>query len=318
VRYHCDHRPDLSPATSRTADRHGSKTSKIRTSLRPADGGRNSFMLAIRDAVTVSTSGRPVGRAVALQDQDGLVHQTVADGISVIQVVEESLDLRGHQDLPLHAHPPSTGIRVKNILNPDVSSTPSVPGLPRRSATGQPGWPPALASSPAADGSGLPVAGRVPRNTGSAGAFSVTLHRGTRSSDRHLTVGPDVRGKHPAARFGPEWGSGLFWFTCRRPFATSHYNLDGPADHSADSWSIGPVYLGHSGNGKNFYIELTGVVVPNATYKFIKSIYSIATKDNSMVRPGSGLSLAWQSYQLPEGPKVNTVVVRGSDTKFSN
>jgi hypothetical protein len=40
-------------------DRHGSKTSKIRISLRRADGGRSSFMLAIRDAVIVSTSGRP-------------------------------------------------------------------------------------------------------------------------------------------------------------------------------------------------------------------------------------------------------------------
>jgi hypothetical protein len=49
----------LSPATSRIADRHGSNTSRILTSLRPADGGRNSFMFAIRDAVIESTSGRP-------------------------------------------------------------------------------------------------------------------------------------------------------------------------------------------------------------------------------------------------------------------
>jgi hypothetical protein len=49
----------LSPATSKIADRQGSKTSRIRISLRPADGGRNSFMLAIREAVIVSTSGRP-------------------------------------------------------------------------------------------------------------------------------------------------------------------------------------------------------------------------------------------------------------------
>jgi hypothetical protein len=32
---------------------------KIRTSLRPADGGRNSFIFATREAVTVSTSALP-------------------------------------------------------------------------------------------------------------------------------------------------------------------------------------------------------------------------------------------------------------------
>jgi len=51
--------PDLSPATRRIADRHGSKTSRILISLRPDDGGRSSFMFAIRDAVIESTSGRP-------------------------------------------------------------------------------------------------------------------------------------------------------------------------------------------------------------------------------------------------------------------
>jgi PNKP adenylyltransferase domain, ligase domain len=34
---HLSHCPDLSPATSGITDRHGSKTSKIRISLRPAD-----------------------------------------------------------------------------------------------------------------------------------------------------------------------------------------------------------------------------------------------------------------------------------------
>jgi hypothetical protein len=53
------HCPDSSPATSSTADRHGSNTSKIRTSLRPPDGGRSSFILATREAVTASSSGLP-------------------------------------------------------------------------------------------------------------------------------------------------------------------------------------------------------------------------------------------------------------------
>ena len=59
MRYHLPHCPDLSPAASRTTDRHGSKTSRIRISLCPADGGLSSFMFAIREAVIVSTSGRP-------------------------------------------------------------------------------------------------------------------------------------------------------------------------------------------------------------------------------------------------------------------
>src|SRR3954451_13098942 len=45
VRYQSFQRPDLSPATSRTAFRSGSKTNKILTSVRPVDPGRSSFML---------------------------------------------------------------------------------------------------------------------------------------------------------------------------------------------------------------------------------------------------------------------------------
>jgi hypothetical protein len=45
---------------SRIADRHGSKTNRIRISLRPDDdGGLSSFMFATLEAVTESTSGRP-------------------------------------------------------------------------------------------------------------------------------------------------------------------------------------------------------------------------------------------------------------------
>lgn len=51
MRYHRVHCPALSPATSRIADRHGSNTNRIRISLRLVDGGRNSFRLAIREAV---------------------------------------------------------------------------------------------------------------------------------------------------------------------------------------------------------------------------------------------------------------------------
>jgi len=59
VRYRLSHCPDLPPATSRTADRLGPETNKILISVRPADGGRSSFMLATRDTVIESTSGQP-------------------------------------------------------------------------------------------------------------------------------------------------------------------------------------------------------------------------------------------------------------------
>src|SRR5215475_7674106 len=57
--YHRRHWPDLSPATRSTACRCGSNTNKIRTSVRPADPGRSSFMLWIFESWMVSTSGRP-------------------------------------------------------------------------------------------------------------------------------------------------------------------------------------------------------------------------------------------------------------------
>ena len=37
--------------------------------------------------------------------------------IRLVEIIEEFLDLRGHQDLPLHARPFRSRIRFKNILN---------------------------------------------------------------------------------------------------------------------------------------------------------------------------------------------------------
>ena len=51
--------PALSPASRRIACRSGSNANRIRSSVRPAEPGRSSFMFLWRDAVTVSTSGRP-------------------------------------------------------------------------------------------------------------------------------------------------------------------------------------------------------------------------------------------------------------------
>src|ERR1051325_2737099 len=72
VRYQRVHCPDLSPATSSTADRHGSNTNRMRNSDAPADGGRSSFMLDNRDDFTVSTNGRPRVGPFCFEDEDGL------------------------------------------------------------------------------------------------------------------------------------------------------------------------------------------------------------------------------------------------------
>src|SRR6266566_4516263 len=58
-RYHWSHRPDLSPATSSTALRAGSKMNKIRTSAVPLEPGRSSLRLCSRDPAIRSASGRP-------------------------------------------------------------------------------------------------------------------------------------------------------------------------------------------------------------------------------------------------------------------
>jgi hypothetical protein len=46
-------------------------------------------MFATREAVIESTKRPALGRAVALQDQDCLVHQLMAGPIAVVEVVEE-------------------------------------------------------------------------------------------------------------------------------------------------------------------------------------------------------------------------------------
>ena len=51
--------PALSPAISKIAMRLGSKANRMRTSDRPIEPGRSSFMLRCREAVMVSTRGRP-------------------------------------------------------------------------------------------------------------------------------------------------------------------------------------------------------------------------------------------------------------------
>ena len=63
--------------------------------------GAVCIALAFPLAALLALPGALLGRAVALQDQDRLVDQPVAGRVGGVQVIEEALDLRGHQDLPL-------------------------------------------------------------------------------------------------------------------------------------------------------------------------------------------------------------------------
>src|SRR5215469_15212057 len=58
LRYQPRQSPALSPATSKTICCQGSKTNRIRASVRPADPGRNSFIFLIWEVVISPTIGR--------------------------------------------------------------------------------------------------------------------------------------------------------------------------------------------------------------------------------------------------------------------
>jgi hypothetical protein len=69
-------------------------------------------MFGRREAVIVSTSGRG-GGPVPFQDEDGLVDQSVAVAVGLVEGVEERLDTLGQQDLPLHrTSPDSDKLRI--------------------------------------------------------------------------------------------------------------------------------------------------------------------------------------------------------------
>src|SRR5207247_5622295 len=93
--------PDLSPATRRIAERHGSKTSRMRTSLVPLEPGRSSFKFLIFEPVIVSTSGRPERGPGAAERVDGVVHQVGGLCISGLEVVQPCGDLAGEVDVPI-------------------------------------------------------------------------------------------------------------------------------------------------------------------------------------------------------------------------
>lgn len=69
-----DHCPALSPATRRTALRCGAKTNRIRTSLAPAEPGRNSLRFCSLAPLIRSTKGRPRSGPSLCGANPGLPH----------------------------------------------------------------------------------------------------------------------------------------------------------------------------------------------------------------------------------------------------
>lgn len=77
----------------------------------------------------------------------------------------------------------------------------------------------------------------------------------------------------------------------------SKYSLDGPAEPSGNTWSLSPIYIGPPIKVANFYVELTGILVPDGTANFIRAI-----------------SLPWASYVLPPALEyINAFVLRDDD-----
>jgi hypothetical protein len=52
----------------------------------------------------------------------------------------------------------------------------------------------------------------------------------------------------------------------------SYYSIDGPVVASGSSWSMSPIFVGPKAKVKHFYVELTGVLVTNATANFVTAI----------------------------------------------
>jgi len=72
-------------------------------------------MLAIRVAVIRVDQRTALGWAIALKDQDRLVHQLVTARIGLTEIVQEGLNLGGHQDLPVQPSlPPTASLHLVN------------------------------------------------------------------------------------------------------------------------------------------------------------------------------------------------------------
>jgi hypothetical protein len=79
--------------------------------------------------------------------------------------------------------------------------------------------------------------------------------------------------------------------------STSKYSLDGQAIPSGDTWSLSPIYIGPEVKVSDFYVELTGILVPIETSNFIRAI-----------------SLPWASHILPPAlESINAFVLRNDN-----
>jgi hypothetical protein len=79
--------------------------------------------------------------------------------------------------------------------------------------------------------------------------------------------------------------------------SNSYYSLDGAVVPSGDSWSISPIYIGPPNKVTDFYVELTGILVPDGIAQFLTHI-----------------TLPWGSPGLPPSlESVNAFVLRDND-----
>lgn len=110
--YHRLHFPDLSPATRRIAERHRSKTSRMRISLVPLEPGRNSFkVLDLRAGDGVDQWPSERGPRTA-QRVDGIVYQVGGLSVCGMQILKPGGDLAGQVDIPI--------THISTIANPIV------------------------------------------------------------------------------------------------------------------------------------------------------------------------------------------------------
>jgi hypothetical protein len=106
----------LSPATSKTARRCGSKMNRILISVFPADPGRSSFRLCKPEPVIRSTAGRP---SAGPRSASNSTESRTRLALMLSKSHEPLVDL-GHQDnLPAHTVIITCGLSLVALLDCD-------------------------------------------------------------------------------------------------------------------------------------------------------------------------------------------------------
>jgi hypothetical protein len=96
--------------------------------------------------------------------------------------------------------------------------------------------------------------------------------------------------------------------------SSAYYSLDGPVTPSGDSWSLAPMYFGPRTKVSNFYIEISGVLVTNATARFINAEVAAPLKNGNLVRPNPSISAVLLFPALPPGAEtINAFLSRNND-----